>query len=93
MQTKVKRDCMIVALLVLALALTACAGKGEKSIDWTQLAADAAPSFGMDECGQTLTWSKRLGRWEIKDKAVVVEGVVVIRIDCDADGNVTATPE
>ena len=93
MQTKVKRDFTIVALLVLALALTACAGKGEKSIDWTQLAADAAPSFGMDDCGQTLTWSKRLGRWEIKDKAVIVEGVVVIRIDCDEDGNATVADQ
>lgn len=93
MNTKIKRDCIIVLLLVLALALTACAGKGEKSIDWTQLAIDAAPSFGMDECGQTLTWSRQLGRWEVKDKAVIVEGSVVIRVDCDADGNATATPQ
>lgn len=83
MRTKVKRDCAIVVLLCAALLLTACAGKGDKSIDWPALAAGAAPSFGADDCGQTLTWSKELGRWQIKDRDVVAEGRVVIRIDCD----------
>lgn len=91
---KVKRDCMIVLLLVLALVLTACAGKGKSEpINWTQLASDAAPSFGKDECGQTLTWNREIGRWEAAGKTVVVDGQVVIRIDCEgADDAAPATP-
>ena len=86
MHTKVKRDFMIVALLVLALALTACAGKrppGE-GVDWADLARSAAtPEFGSDACGQTLTWSYELGRWEIKDgREVVAENRTVVRISC-----------
>ena len=86
MDTKVKRDFMIVALLVLALVLTACAGKrppGE-GIDWADLARSAAvPEFGKDACGQTLTWSYELGRWEIKDgREVVAENRTVVRIAC-----------
>ena len=86
MDTKVKRDFMIVALLVLALVLTACAGKrppGE-GIDWADLARSAAvPEFGSDACGQTLTWSYELGRWEIKDgREVVAENRTVVRISC-----------
>ena len=83
---KVKRDCMIVALLVLALVLTACAGKrpSGEGIDWADLARSAAtPEFGQDACGQTLTWSYELGRWEIKDgREVVAENRTVVRISC-----------
>jgi hypothetical protein len=97
MHTKVKRDIMIVALLVLALALTACAGKrppGE-GVDWADLARSAAtPEFGKDACGQTLTWSYELGRWEIKGgREVVAENRTIVRIACDEDGNATVADQ
>ena len=97
MDTKVKRDFMIVGLLVLALVLTACAGKrppGE-GIDWADLARSAAtPEFGSDACGQTLTWSYELGRWEIKDgREVVAENHTIVRIACDENGNATVADQ
>ena len=92
MNTKVKRDCIIVLLLAAALILTACAGKrppGE-GVDWADLARSAAvPEFGKDACGQTLTWSYELGRWEVADgREVVAENRTVVRIACQdaADG-------
>ena len=43
----------------------------------------AVPEFGKDACGQTLTWSYELGRWEIKDsREVVAENRTVVRISC-----------
>lgn len=91
MNTKVKRDCIIVLLLAAALILTACAGKrppGE-GVDWADLARSAAvPEFGKDACGQTLTWSYELGRWEIKDgREVVAENRTVVRISCQEDAD------
>ena len=88
---------MIVGLLVLALVLTACAGKrppGE-GIDWADLARSAAvPEFGQDACGQTLTWSYELGRWEIKDgREVVAENRTIVRIACDENGNATVADQ
>ena len=88
-----KRDCIIIILLVLALALTACAGKRAPGagVDWSDLARSAAvPEFGEDECGQTLVWSYELGRWQIADgREVVAENRTVIRIDCEPDTNAT----
>jgi len=82
-----KRDCIIIILLVLALALTACAGKRAPGagVDWSDLARSAAtPEFGEDECGQTLVWSYELGRWQIADgREVVAENRTVIRVDCE----------
>ncbi len=90
MNGKVKRDCMIVVLLALALALTACASKGSSGsgVDWSDLARSAAtPEFGEDACGQTLVWSYELGRWEIKDgREVVAENRTIVRIDCEEAG-------
>jgi predicted small secreted protein len=91
MSGKVKRDCIIVLLLVLALLLTACAGQrppGE-GIDWADLARSAAvPEFGQDACGQTLTWSYELGRWQISDgREVVAENRTVVRISCQEDAD------
>ena len=95
MRTKVKRDCMIVALLCAALLLTACAGKrpAGSGVDWADLARSAAvPEFGRDACGQTLTWRYELGRWEIADgREVVAENATIVRIDC-SDGEPTPTP-
>jgi len=90
MRTKVKRDFMIVALLCAALLLTACASKrpAGSGVDWSDLARSAAtPEFSRDACGETLTWSYELGRWEIADgREVVAENKTVVRIDCaDAD--------
>jgi len=85
-----KRDCVIIILLALALALTACAGKRAPSVDWSDLAHQAVPEFGEDECGQTLAWSYELGRWQIADgREVVAENRTVIRIDCEPDTNAT----
>ena len=96
-RTKVKRDFMIVALLVLALVLTACAGKRPPGdgIDWADLARSAAtPEFGKDACGQTLTWSYELGRWEIKGgREVVAENRTIVRIACDENGNATVADQ
>jgi len=86
MRTKVKRDCMIVGLLaVTILFLAACTKDRMSGVDWADLARSAAtPKFGKDACGQTLTWSYELGRWEIKGgKEVVAENNTVVRIDCD----------
>lgn len=84
-----RRDLLIVALLALALTLTACASQAEpKPFDWTDLAADAIPRFGRDDCGQTLTWDRELGRWTLADgQGVVIDARLVIRVDCDAEGN------
>jgi hypothetical protein len=96
MTMKVKRDCIIVLLLTLALILTACAGKrppGE-GVDWADLARSAAvPEFGQDACGQTLTWSYELGRWEIADgREVIAENRTIVRIACEEeDTDATAT--
>jgi len=97
MSGKVKRDCIIVLLLVLALVLTACAGKrpAGDGIDWADLARSAAvPEFGKDACGQTLIWSYELGRWEIKGgEEVVAESIVKVRIDCEATNKPTPTAQ
>jgi predicted small secreted protein len=96
MNTKVKRDCIIVLLLAAALILTACAGKRPQGdgVDWADLARSAAvPEFGKDACGQTLTWSYELGRWEVADgREVVAENRTIVRIACeeeDTDATVT----
>ena len=81
-----KRDCIIIILLALALALTACAGKRAPSagLNWSDLAHQAVPEFGEDECGQTLVWSYELGRWQIADgREVVAENKTIIRVDCE----------
>ena len=97
MNAKVKRDCTIVVLLALALALTACASKrpSGSGVDWSDLARSAAtPEFGEDACGQTLVWSYELGRWEIKDgREVVAENRTVVRIACQENTDAIITEQ